>query len=164
MHVASFSLLIFSSPQRLAYINGQSKKFRACGSTISNLKSLEIIPRRGFSLEEVVIHNDSVEGGPQLIQWRRILKQASSIQCFLSSRIGFNLFHATHAHGLSNNQVIKWYHRLELRGRCMLLRFLSSSSHLHNVQPISMANQRKFELVEAQSQTLRALISSLEED
>ena len=79
-------------------------------------------------------------------------------------KIGFTLFQATHAHGLSNNQVIKWYLRLELRGRCMLLHFLTSSSPLHIVYPISKANQRKFELVEAQSQTLRALISSLEED
>ena len=64
MHVASFSLLITSSPQRLAYIHVQSKKVRACGSTISNLKSLDILRKRGFSLEEVMIQNESVEGGP----------------------------------------------------------------------------------------------------
>ena len=59
----------------------------------------------------------------------------------------FTLFQATHAHGLSNNRVIKWNLRLELRGSCMLLRFLSSSSHLHIFYPISIPNQTKFELV-----------------
>ena len=122
MHVASLSLLITSSPQRLAYIHGQSKEVRACGSTISNLKSLDILPKRGFILGWSIVDT-----------MRRILFQVSNIQRFLSSKIGFTLFQATQAHGLSNNQVIKWYHRLELRGRCMLLRFLSSSSHLHNV-------------------------------
>ena len=73
--------------------------------------------------------------------------------------IRFKLFEATHAHGLPNNQVVKWSLRLELRGS-----FLSSSSHLNIVYLISMANQREFELVEAQSQTLRAYTSSLEED
>ena len=77
---------------------------------------------------------------------------------FLSSpsHISFKLFQGTHVHGSSNNQVIKWYLRLELRGTCPLLRFLSSSSLLHLAYPISMANQREFELLQVQSQTLRA--------
>ena len=41
---------------------------------------------------------------------------------------------------------------------------LSSSSHLHIIYPISMAYQMEFELVEEQSQTLRAYTSFLEED
>ena len=53
MHVASFSLLIFSSPQRLAYIHGQSKEVRACGSTISNLERPDVLPRIGLSMGEV---------------------------------------------------------------------------------------------------------------
>ena len=89
--------------------------------------------------------------------------QVSNIQRFLLSKIGFMLFQVTHAHGLSNDQVIKWYLSLELRVRCFLLRLISSS-HLHIVYPISMANQREFELVEVQSHTLGAYTSSLEED
>ena len=165
MHVTQFSLVTFSYPHRLPYIDGQTKGVRANGSKISNLRSQYLLRRSGLRSGEVGIHNDRVQGGPQLIQWRRILLQASSIQRFLSSKIGLKLFHATHAHGLSNNQVIKWYLRLELRGRCMLLRFLSTSSHLHIFYPIFIANQTKFELVGAQFQTLRAQTSSsLKED
>ena len=40
----------------------------------------------------------------------------------------------------ANNQVIKWYPGLELRGRCHLIRSPISSSSLHIVYPISMAN------------------------
>ena len=163
MHVALFSLLMLSTPYRLPYIQGQSKEVRTCGSPISNLDSLDILPRRVLR-GGCDSQRQRVEGDPQLIQWRRILLQASSIQPFLSSKIGFKLFQATHAHGLSNNQVIKWYLRLELRGTCPLLRFPSSSFHLHLVYPISMANQREFELLQVQSQNLRAQTSSVEED
>ena len=58
MLVASFSLLFFSFAHRLPYIHGQSKGVRACGSTISNLERLDMLPRIGFSMGEVVIHND----------------------------------------------------------------------------------------------------------
>ena len=57
MPLASFSLLFFSSQRRLPYIDGQSKGVGARRSTISNLESLYILPRRGLSLEEVVIGN-----------------------------------------------------------------------------------------------------------
>ena len=40
-----------------------------------------------------------------------------------------------------------------LRGRCLLLPFLSPSSHLHIIYPICMANQREIVLVEAQCQS-----------
>ena len=112
MPVHSLSLLFFSSPHRLPYMHGQSKGGRACWSTISIVESLYILPRSGLSLGKVVIHNDRVEGGQLLIQWSRILLQALSIQCFLSSKIRFKLFQAAHAHGFFNHQAIKWYLRL----------------------------------------------------
>ena len=154
MLVASFSLL-FSSSHRLPYIHGQSMGVRACRSTISNLERLDMLPRIGFSMGEVGFTTIERSGWSIADIMDANLVVASSIQRFLSSKIRFKLFQATHAQGLSNNQVIKWYLSLELRGRCLLLRFLSTSSHLHIVYPISMANQREFELMEAQSQTLK---------
>ena len=106
MPVHSLSLPFYSSPHRLPYMHGQSKGGRACGSTISIVESLYILSITGLSLAEVVIHNDRVEGGQLLIQWRQIK------QCFLSSKIRFKMFEAAHAHGLFNHQAIKWYLRL----------------------------------------------------
>ena len=59
MLVASFSLLLFSFAHRLPYMHGQLKGVRACGSTISNLERLDVLPRIGLSMGEVVIQNDS---------------------------------------------------------------------------------------------------------
>ena len=53
MLVASFSLLYFSFAHRLPYIHGQSRGVRACGSTISNLERLDMLPRIGLSTGEV---------------------------------------------------------------------------------------------------------------
>ena len=52
MLFASFSLL-FSSSHRLPYIHGQSKGVRTCGSSISNLERLDMLPRIGLSMGEV---------------------------------------------------------------------------------------------------------------
>ena len=58
MLVGSFSPLFFSSAQCLPNIHGQSKGVRACGSTVSNIERLDMLPRIGLSMGEVVIHND----------------------------------------------------------------------------------------------------------
>ena len=42
-------LFIFTLP----YIHGQSKGVQACGSTISNLQRLDMLPRKGLSMGEV---------------------------------------------------------------------------------------------------------------
>ena len=155
MPLASFSLLFFSSPPHLLYIYGQSKGVRTFASTISNLEGLDISLEEGWAWGRLWFTTIESGGWSIVNTMEANLVASFNIQCFLSSKFGFQLFQATHVHGLSNNQVIKWYLRLELRGRCPLLRFLSSSSHLHYVYPISVANQREFELLQGQSQTLR---------
>ena len=58
MPLESVSLLFFSSLPRLPHIHGQSKGVRAWGSIIPNHESLDIVPRRGLTLGEVVIPKD----------------------------------------------------------------------------------------------------------
>ena len=108
MPLASFSLLFFLSQRRLPYINGQSKGVGARRSTISNLESLYILPTRGLSMGEVVINIDREYRWSIVDTMKANLVASFKQTTFPIIHDPFQVVPSHYAHGLPNNQVVKW--------------------------------------------------------